>query len=146
MKGSFMNMKNVKYVFAGLLLVPATMFGLWDGELYSLIKNGSGFAKAHPEIAQEFMDAYDRCHNSRVYKNCEIARSAEFLLAPSLEEDGALPISMICGSFSLDGVIKDKQLEARSALSQSEEVKSLNKSFDKARYVFYRWEDKIRGR
>jgi hypothetical protein len=137
-----MNMKNVRYVFAGLLLFPGIMYGLCDWELRDLIKNGSKFAQAHPEVAREFVEAYDQAFSSKAHKNL----SAAVLLFPELEEDASLPVSMLRGDDSVEGTIKRKERDANIAWHNSKEYKRMNEAFSRATPVFYRWEDKLRGR
>lgn len=88
-----MNMKNVKYLFAGLLLLPAAMYGLTD----------------------------DQHYNFEASKSYENASSIDILLSPGLEEDGALPTSMLCGSDSMKDIVEREKLKAY--------VKSWKKSF-----------------
>jgi ribosomal protein S18 acetylase RimI-like enzyme len=77
-----MNMKNVKYMFAVLFLVSGAVYSLADDQLYN-------------------------CEASKAYENAD---SLSVLLASELEEDGTLPLSLLCGKNSMKDVVDREKL------------------------------------
>ena len=74
----------MKCLFTGLLFFPLAMYSFADDQHYS-------------------------CDAS---KNYESAGSVDVLLSPGLGEDGALPVSMVCGNDSMKDVVDREKLKA----------------------------------